>query len=179
MTEFSELERDLIAHQHQPQSFLGILDRHGCSLRGPSPSPGFPYSRTVLGCSPHCEVMLARWTPGIACAPHDHGQSSGWVLFLEGEFSETSYAWESQALRPGPARVFLAGSRVGVEPGEIHSCQCSSAGLSLHLYFPRIEGMRVYDIRGQRTLTVSDDCGAWIPPSRQIVRQHPWTPIAT
>ena len=51
----------------------------------------------------------------------------------------------------------------------------TGSGLSLHIYFPRIEKMRVYDVEGRRTLVVSDNCGAWIPRQpEQLVNETAW-----
>ena len=36
--------------------------------------PTKPYGRRVLLDTPHVESMVARWTRGVECAPHDHGE---------------------------------------------------------------------------------------------------------
>src|SRR5688500_6686312 len=69
------------------------LARHGVV-----PRAGEPYARTVLHRDARGEVMLATWSEGQACAPHDHGASSGAVLVLEGTFVETSYRMDQGQL---------------------------------------------------------------------------------
>lgn len=134
-----------------------------------------PYSRRVLYSGSDCEIMLARWRAGAPCAPHDHGASNGWVFYLEGSFLETSYAWSANSLEETDVANHPASSHTRVESGEIHSCVSPTGGLSLHVYFPRIERMKVYDVAERRTLIVSDDCGAWLPDVDQITQEIIWT----
>ncbi len=134
--------------------------------------PSYPYSRAVLSASPECEVMLARWSGGRTCAPHDHGASSGWVFYLEEDFEEQGYEWRAGELAPAWTAVHLAGSYTEVREQEIHSCVCRGSGLSLHIYFPRIANMRVFDFDERRTITVADDCGAWIPDRAEQRKQE-------
>jgi hypothetical protein len=129
----------------------------------------------VLSAAPECEVMLARWTPGEACAPHDHGASAGWVFYLDQDFEEQSYVWRMDGLAPTEIFLHRAGSFTEVRREEIHSCRCFGPGLSLHVYFPRIEKMRVYDLVRRQTVTVTDDCGAWIPDQPQRVQEAAWS----
>jgi predicted metal-dependent enzyme (double-stranded beta helix superfamily) len=141
-----------------------------------------PYSRSVIHTGPDCEIMVARWTPQISCAPHDHGVSRGWVFYLEGHFLETSFQLNagrtSQCLQPFATQKHLAGEYTFVKNDEIHSCVSPDGGLSLHVYFPRIEQMQVYDIRGERTFTVSSDCGAWIPKPHQSIEERKWNSLS-
>jgi cysteine dioxygenase len=167
-------------HQKDPQKILAIfreagLDAPRLSSINPAPDPVTPYSRVVFSAAPECEIMLARWTPDRECAPHDHGASAGWVFYLEGNFVEESYRWQDGELISAGSHAHRAGTHTEVRKDEIHSCKCDGQGLSLHIYFPRIERMRVYDPEGRRTITVSDDCGAWIPDRpEQRVAETPW-----
>jgi cysteine dioxygenase len=112
--------------------------------------------------------MLASWRFFASCAPHDHGFSTGTVLVVEGQFEELSYKWSSdsgdikadlQSLRRASKGQFLE-----VEGDTFHSMKnVGQTGITLHFYTPAISNMKVLDLRNKQTLTVSEDCGAWIP----------------
>lgn len=151
------------------------LDVAELSRMNDKADPVHPYSRVVLAAAPECEVMLARWTRDHACAPHDHGASLGWVFYLDQDFEEQGYAWRKGELVPTWTSLHRAQNYTQVRHQEIHSCRCLGDGLSLHVYFPRIERMRVYDLAGRKTITVADDCGAWIPDQpAQRVHESAW-----
>ncbi len=170
----------LVAQQAEPERILSLFHEAGLdSARlgsiNSAADPITPYSRVVLSAAPGCEIMLARWTPNRACAPHDHGASAGWVFYLEQDFEECSYRWHDGELVSHGLFPHRAGTHTEVRRSEIHSCVCHGSGLSLHVYFPRIERMRVYDLTGRRTIVVSDDCGAWIPHRpEQRVEEKAW-----
>lgn len=189
ITEMIELSQAFLEklkeHQAQPEQVLDLfqtLDPGFKKLKAFSKpaGPSEPYSRCVLTKpTDDVEVMLARWSSDKACSPHDHGFSRGWVFYLEGTFSETSYTWNNQDLSVSKTVKHDQGTHTEVETEEIHSCVCDSSGLSLHIYFPRIQGMRVFDLLEKRTLVVRDHCGAWIPaePS-DCVKETKWIPSA-
>ena len=173
--------QELLAQQKNPTGVLESFARHSYSTEvlaklNTFVSPAHPYSRHVIYSGPECEIMLARWTPQVVCAPHDHGQSEGWVFYLDGNFEETSFVWSDARLRPVSRDSHVAGSFTQVSDGEIHSCVSLAGGLSLHVYFPRIERMKVYDVEGERTFVVSDDCGAWLPENSQCLDEKKWHP---
>lgn len=175
-----KLLRALREHRKEPGKILALfrdatLDPASLSRMNPAPDPVTPYSRVVLSAAPECEIMLARWASDRECAPHDHGASAGWVFYLEGDFVEHCYRWHDGGLVSAGLHTHPAGTHTEVHRDEIHSCKCQGQGLSLHIYFPRIEGMRVYDPEGRRTIVVSDDCGAWIPGPEQRVAETPWS----
>jgi len=147
---------------------LGLDKLH--SLKA-APSNHYPYSRKLLYAGPECEVMLATWANSLSCAPHDHGISCGWVFYLQGDFEEMTYRWQDGLLKIDAKRLLPVGSHIDISENTIHSCKALSQGLSLHIYFPRIEGMRVHDLRNQQTLLVADDCGAWIPSNKKDVKE--------
>ncbi len=166
----------LLAARNSPAKILETLRAHGLpkdALRASAPEPisPYPYSRRTLAASADCEVMLARWSAGRACAPHDHGNSAGWVFFIDGRFRELDFRENGGGLAGGAEIVHEAGSHVAVRPDEIHSCVCDDFGLSLHVYYPRIRGMRVFDLARRRTLVVADECGAWVPASSEHIRK--------
>lgn len=191
-TPFPDLDKAfvqrLLLNRDKPKELLQTFKAQGLSSSFLSThhqalDPLHPYSRKLLLSEAACEVMLARWTPGTSCAPHNHGSSRGWVFYLEGRFQEDHYGWTDKQTRNQLKRldsiVHLSGSHTQVRESEIHSCQCSTAGLSLHIYFPRIQRMKVFDMEQKRTLTVTDDCGAWIPSldqSHLLTHIAPWSP---
>ncbi len=174
------LLRALVAHQKDPRQIWSLFCEAGMDatrlreLNSVADSVT-PYSRVVLSDSPECEIMLARWAPERICAPHDHGTSAGWVFYFDQEFEEYAYKWREGELVQHATHRHLPGSYTQVVKNEIHSCKTSGSGMSLHIYFPRIEKMRVFDIEGRKTLVVSDNCGAWIPREpEQVVKETAW-----
>ena len=170
----------LIANRREPRRILSLFEEAGMdsgnlSRMNSAPDPVTPYSRVVLSSAPGCEIMLARWAPGKVCAPHDHGESSGWVFYFEQDFEEQGYRWRDGGLVSLVTHPHAAGTYTEVRKHEIHSCASKGSGLSLHVYFPRIERMRVYDLAGRRTIVVADDCGAWIPDRpEQRIEETAW-----
>ncbi len=119
--------------------------------------------------------MLANWNPNTECAPHDHGFSEGIVWLFKGSFIENHYSLNQNLISCGPARVWPEGSVLRVTCGDIHSMRPAKNGMSLHIYSPPIHDMKVYDQINRTTLTVTNDCGAWIPTQNsKILHRMPW-----
>jgi cysteine dioxygenase len=170
---------EMLRAKNDPNALRLLLDRSGFSIDSlekmkPLPQSDFPYSRKMLHNDGHIEIMLANWTPKKTCSPHDHGASQGWVFYLKGNFREQKYVWSDGILSLDETQDHLEGSHIHVNNDGIHSCMSYTEGLSLHIYFPRIESMRVYDLKNQRTLLVNDDCGAWIPSPMEIKKEIKW-----
>ncbi len=135
------------------------------------------YGRRVLISNPNFEVMIAGWQKDVECAPHDHGYSLGRVFILEGMFCETKYVWRKNNLMKSNFNVVEAINCVGVTVPDIHSMiSFKERGVTLHFYSPAIQDMKVFDIPNRRTLTVSNDCGAWVPDPTQILVSSKWGP---
>jgi quercetin dioxygenase-like cupin family protein len=128
-----------------------------------------PYGRAVLHQTPLGEVMLATWRKGARSAPHDHGKARGFVLMLEGRFCETVHEFDGTDLRATQEREVAAGDVLHAPAGLIHDLAAKTRGLSLHVYLPGIDAMRVYDRRARATLLVAGRCGAWIPREPELV----------
>ena len=138
----------------------------------PAPA-GQPYSRHALHCGDGLEVMVARWSPGATCAPHDHGGGAGFVVVLSGSLHETGYAWRRGDLVPVDAVARRSGSARGFGPEVIHSMRAESLGaVTLHVYAPPPERMFVYDLDRREVLDLVGDFGAWIPEG-----DHPRMPF--
>lgn len=138
--------------------------------------PAHPYGRRVLADGPHMEMMIASWTRGVSCAPHDHGGSSGAVRVLRGEAIHTVWRVSDGEMtlvlqeRVGPGDILVCG------PDMVHSMVDAGASdklATLHLYTDPIPFMMVYDPDADRTLQVAGTCGAWVPGTDQIVREVP------
>lgn len=138
--------------------------------------PGRPYGRRVLAAGPAFEIMLATWTRGAPCAPHDHGGSCGFVRVLSGEALHTLYAVGSGRLRPMRRDRITAGTVMRCGPDLVHAMVDAGAAdplVTLHVYYGPIPSMAVYDLAGNRTLLVSGESGAWLPAPEHILEVHP------
>jgi cysteine dioxygenase len=134
-----------------------------------APQSGEPYGRRALHRDATGEVMLAGWETDAGCAPHDHGSGVGVVHVLEGAFTETDWIWANGILSRGESRRWSAGESIPIAAGGIHSMVAHGAGTTLHLYSPAVSGMRVFDRARRQTLTVRDDCGAWVPRDEALI----------
>ncbi len=129
-----------------------------------------PYSRNIIFRNDGIEVMLASWAENAISSPHNHGFSSGLIWFVEGDFAEQHFNFTGGDLvKQGAIQKYKENSVVTVRQSDIHSCGPSSFGVSLHIYSPPIHGMKVWDTIGKRTLTVADECGAWIPKDENLI----------
>jgi cysteine dioxygenase len=126
---------------------------------------GKPYYRKLLYQNDEVELLVMNWSD-LECAPHDHGNSSGWIQVLNGasenivfEVKENHIPQELFAEIKGKGSFFFAPKK-GVH-------KMKRAGMdylvTLHLYSPPITGMKVYDLKKCAACIVSDDCGAWWP----------------
>ncbi len=126
-----------------------------------------PYGRRVLMASPQLEVMVATWTPGMPCLPHDHGGSVGAVRVLAGRGEHRIWAIEHGRLQLRRAHTVEPGRVLSFGANLIHSMVSASPDeplLTLHLYTDSISAMVVYETAGEgRTLVVDGSCGAWVP----------------
>ena len=135
-----------------------------------------PYGRNIVFKNDKIEVMLASWAAKAISSPHNHGSSCGLIWFVEGDFTEQHYSFNGRDLvKHGEVQKYFENSVVQVQQSDIHSCGPSTVGVSLHIYSPPIHGMKIWDTLGKRTLTVADECGAWIPKEEKlIIDQKAW-----
>jgi quercetin dioxygenase-like cupin family protein len=83
------------------------------------------------------DVWLIGWPPNHRTTPHDHGESLGIVLVLEGELVETTN-FARKELGAGQVTV--------VAPGAVHDVGTGEwTALSLHVYSPPLTEMNFYD----------------------------------
>ncbi|WP_173916896.1 cysteine dioxygenase family protein [Halobacillus sp. Marseille-Q1614] len=148
------------------KSILTELDVSIHELQEYLKSPeGKPYYRQMIYEDEHVEMIVMNWA-AIECAPHDHGQSVGWIQVIEGETKQTIYKAEGDSL-PLPlfteykekGKMFFAPRR------GVHKMKRNGDDplVTLHLYSPPIRGMKVYDLETCAACVVSSDCGAWWP----------------
>lgn len=162
-----------------PQQLREAWESVGATLDEVLPYAGdpgiYPYGRKKLYASDDIEILAMNWAPRRPCAPHDHGQSFGWINVMAGTVRHTLYTLDQDDI-PAPflTREEPRGSRYFAPRGMVHSMENPSDDLTvtLHLYAPPISGMRVYDLERCAACVVSDDCGAWWPDEqRQLVRE--------
>ena len=130
--------------------------------------PTKPYGRHVLVDGAHLEVMLATWTRGIFCAPHDHGGSQGVVRVLQGRALHRIYRVESGQLQMVREERAQAGELLTCGRDLVHSMGDDGGELplvTLHMYTDPVPHMVVYDEAANRTLKVDGRSGAWVPAS--------------
>ncbi|KKI89050.1 hypothetical protein WQ54_27875 [Bacillus sp. SA1-12] len=131
----------------------------------PEPSNGKPYNRKLLYKNEEVELLVMNWSE-LECAPHDHGNSSGWIQVLSGTSCNSVYEVNENGL---PVELFhqyyQKGTSFYAPKKAIHKMKASNHSdlVTLHLYSPPITGMIVYDLQKCAACVVSDDCGAWWP----------------
>jgi predicted metal-dependent enzyme (double-stranded beta helix superfamily) len=128
--------------------------------------PSRPYGRHVLLNGDNLEVMIATWTPGVRCAPHDHGGSEGVVRVLQGRARHRIYAVRESGLEVVREETASVGEILVCGKHLVHSMGDDGAELplvTLHMYTGPVPHMVVYDVENNRTLKVAGGCGAWVP----------------
>lgn len=124
-----------------------------------------PYYRKLLYKSEEVELLVMNWSE-LECAPHDHGNSQGWIQVLNGTSVNSVYEVDGNTLPRELFKQYHQRGRFFYAPKKgVHKMQAADErGLvTLHLYSPPITGMKVYDLEKCAACIVSDDCGAWWP----------------
>ncbi|WP_406687597.1 cysteine dioxygenase [Rossellomorea vietnamensis] len=126
---------------------------------------GKPYFRKLLYQNEAVELLVMNWSD-MECAPHDHGDSKGWIQVMDGTSVNTIFEVKDNHL---PHEIFHREYREGsfffAPKKGVHKMRKGSEGslVTLHLYSPPIQGMMVYDLEKCAACVVSDECGAWWP----------------
>lgn len=164
-----------------PQSIKEAMDGIRPCLSDTVPflgDPGlFPYARKLLMKTPQLEVLIMHWLKRGECAPHDHGQSFGWIYLVSGQASHTVFSRPIDGPpRPPTRRTHTAGEYIFAPKHVIHQMGDVTPDdeplVTLHIYAPPIHGMKVYDLTLCKACVVSDDCGAWWPAEQyQLVQE--------
>ncbi|QSS98624.1 cysteine dioxygenase family protein [Pontibacillus sp. ALD_SL1] len=140
-------------------------------LRDPE---GKPYYRKVLFHNKEVELLVMNWS-NLECAPHDHGNSYGWIHVLNGTTKHTIFEVEDGRI---PRALFEEHKEKGqflfAPVKGVHTMRDDKGSglITLHLYAPPIKDMMVYDLEACAACVVSEDCGAWWPQDlRQRVKE--------
>lgn len=156
-------------------ALLAGLELTGAALNELAlPDSANSYGRNVILRTPQLEVMVATWTPGVRCAPHDHGGSVGAVLVLQGSGRHSLYRITNRALELVSEDLVTAGEILSFGSELVHAMVDGGSELplmTLHLYTTAIDGMVVYDVPRRRTLVVDGTCGAWVPSDQSQLTQ--------
>jgi hypothetical protein len=123
-----------------------------------------PYGRTVVVDDEGLEVMIAGWSRGLPCAPHDHGPGHGAVRVLQGRARHRGFVLREGELVPGPDEVLEVGAVLRCRQAWIHQMQDDGDALplvTLHLYAGSTAPMTIYDLEHRRTQWLGPGCGAW------------------
>lgn len=135
-----------------------------------------PYGRRVLLETESLEIMVACWTAGKPCAPHDHGGSLGAVRVLQGRSKHRIWRCVDGELQVAHEEIVMPGEVMTCGTDLIHSMGddgCSTPLITLHMYTKSIDHMVVYDLEFGETLIVEGSCGAWVPhDSPQMIRRR-------
>lgn len=140
--------------------------------------PAVPYGRTIVVAEDGLEVMVAGWSRGRPCAPHDHGPGQGAVRVLQGRARHRELELERGRLRRGVDEELEAGAVLGCRRGWIHQMQDDGAALplvTLHVYVGPTSPMTVYDVEHERTQWLDSSCGAW-PRALEDAEVLAWAP---
>ncbi|MCP4807420.1 MAG: hypothetical protein GY913_28850 [Proteobacteria bacterium] len=125
-----------------------------------------PYGRNVILDADQVEGMVATWTRGRWCAPHDHGGSVGGVRVLQGQARHRVFRRTAGTLELVTEEVVSAGSVMRCGADLVHAMRDGGGDeplMTLHMYAGPIDHMVVYDVEANRTLVVDGGCGAWVP----------------
>lgn len=129
--------------------------------------PAAPYGRTVLADEAGIELLIAGWSRGRPCAPHDHGPGQGAVRVLQGLARHQGYRLRAGELCAEVDEQLQAGDRLGCPRGFIHQMQDDGGPqplVTLHLYVGTTVPMTVYDLERRCTQWLGPGCGAWPRP---------------
>ncbi|MDX8344770.1 cysteine dioxygenase family protein [Rossellomorea sp. YZS02] len=135
---------------------------------------GKPYYRKLLYQNEAVELLVMNWS-NRECAPHDHGNSKGWIQVMTGTSVNTIFEVKDNQL---PQEIFdreySKGSFFYAPKKGVHKMKKGSGEdlVTVHLYSPPIQGMMVYDLDKCAACVVSDECGAWWPDHlRQKIKE--------
>ena len=123
-----------------------------------------PYGRKVIFNHPRLEVMVATWTRGVPCAPHDHHDSRSAIRVLQGRSHHRMFQCIDGDLVVTLSERKETDDVLLCPPRQIHAMgddEAEDVLVTLHAYAGSIDDMVVYS--ETETLLVSGACGAWVP----------------
>lgn len=135
-----------------------------------------PYGRRLLLKTAVLEVLVMGFYAGRNCPPHDHGGSDGLVLVCGGAAEHQIYLRDQGRLILAESIVEPAGKIIAAPVDCIHAMGNSGPEplVTLHVYWPPIEHMTIFDLESSKVYEVSSKAGAWLPVDPETVMEvHP------
>jgi cysteine dioxygenase len=111
------------------------------------PAAGRSYGRNVLYRTPDVEAIVVHIPSGAATTIHDHGESVGCALVVEGRLHNAMYRSAGYGMASEQGSIVAeAGDFIVALKGQIHQMRNEGGErfVSLHLYAPPLTGMRQY-----------------------------------
>lgn len=124
-----------------------------------------PYGRRLLLQTPAVEVLVMGFHARNECPPHDHGGSDGLVLVCGGTAAHSIYRRKQSNLTLVERALEPVGSILDAPVDCVHAMGNPGPEplITLHVYWPPIEHMTVFDIGNRKIYEVNGKAGAWLP----------------
>jgi cysteine dioxygenase len=118
----------------------------------------FSYGRNVIYLNEHLEVIVINLPPHVETAIHDHGESLGCAMVLEGKLLNSIYQTNENQIEQATAYFINQGNCLYSPKGLIHKMSNlqDERMISLHVYSPPLLNMSNYQVeqRENELLTV-------------------------
>jgi predicted metal-dependent enzyme (double-stranded beta helix superfamily) len=129
----------------------------------------------LIDSSQDFEAWVIGWPPGGAIQLHDHGESSGAVVVVQGELVEMVITEDGKGTLAMTNTVLPASASVTFDRTHVHEIVNLGPGpaISVHVYAPRLTAMTYYDFRDgilATRATVSYQLGTAIPSAASRYR---------
>ncbi|MBM7656246.1 cysteine dioxygenase [Neobacillus cucumis] len=117
----------------------------------------YPYGRHVIYKNDVLEVIVINLPPDKETAIHDHGESIGCAMVLEGEVLNTIYHLNEHKIERSSSYLVQHGECFFSKPGLIHKLTNSQSErmISLHVYSPPLQNMATFQEQGNYNQSVS------------------------
>lgn len=124
-----------------------------------------PYGRRLILETSDVEVLIMGFLGGRRCPPHDHGRADGMLLVCAGTVEHQFYRPVPGGLEARDITCDAAGSILTAPADHVHAMGNPHEELlvTLHVYWPPIDRMTIYDLDAGRVLEVDSGAGAWLP----------------
>lgn len=125
-----------------------------------------PYGRKLLFHSPEGEVLIMGFLPGRECPPHDHDHADGLVLVCHGSARHRVFRRGENELQLVAETIENTYQVLDAPVDCVHSMGNASGSeplVTLHVYWPPICQMALFDMENKQIHLVNDKAGAWLP----------------
>jgi len=104
----------------------------------------------LLAASDTFEAWVIGWPPGGTIELHDHGESAGAVVVVDGELVETLVAHQVDGAVTTTSRRMATGTSWSMDRRHVHDVvnDGSTPAVSVHIYAPRLTSMTHYRLDG-------------------------------